>query len=867
MNQLDKSLFQLDESISKRGLIRSSKSQLKQNDADMDVDFNISVHPNEMRRVSFFRVFSEVENKSSNFQAIENTTLTSTTFFGANQSVYSGSQTNLSVINKQKTDSLYTQFLEIIISRTNDSEIFETVQDLIQTLSNTIENMESNDRKGHLKNHWLKEEEITWKLLYCLYKDRLITQKEPVEIDNFQLARSEKTIVEHLYLTNENLREYQLIVDWLEQTGNENHVQVGLYTDRTVGWENTLHQLQNIGHTVFGGTRDIVTSLDPDAVYRERRPLHDLDMEDEARLSKQIFLELRRGRIDEAQSLCEHCGQPWRAALLEGWRLHHDPNLEAIETRDVKNPIEGNVHRDLWKKCAWMMSESPKVDEYSRAIAAVFCGNLEALTNVLGDSYHDLLWAHLKVQIDICVESELRSSYMKSYVPMPDKYLNGRKSLEKIFDELEAHKNSVVKTKAKSTICVIQKYLILDDIPGLMKHIDEWLEDDFNSKIAPQMLRFLTHIVLFIRQIGKNHQEEIGDRVIKAYVKCLIKMGNAQLIAFYTAALPMEIQNQLYSEFLETIDETMARKMCLEEAQSHGLDVFAITTITVQRIRNYEEDPEEMRQLKGQLSPLDLKKVLSLEWLTFYPEQRGELLWQANAMMRSFLAASKVEAVKKAFSVIPADTIQIIINNFDGKSNLPFKVECSIKEYVCHQTYLAAIDGYSDWIGFYYNGKPKEPNQTKGRNFAEKVAAEHQEQVYRTELARWKENLLEQTNITKDLLYNILIFPERGWLVDPEDTLPDNLIETWQNRQSQMENLRKLLIPEIVLLLHKILSLSGQHKDCLKLADEIASDVHKIYTVYSKHKLAEILAKIAESALAGLSAPEKTDPFGYTLSN
>lgn len=57
-----------------------------------------------------------------------------------------------------------------------------------------------------MRNHWLREEENTWKLLFCLYKDRLIAQKENLEIEDLPLVNSEKTIVEHLYLS-----EYYLI--------------------------------------------------------------------------------------------------------------------------------------------------------------------------------------------------------------------------------------------------------------------------------------------------------------------------------------------------------------------------------------------------------------------------------------------------------------------------------------------------------------------------------------------------------------------------------------------------------------------------------------------------------------------------------
>lgn len=610
---------------------------------------------------------------------------------------------------------------------------------------------------------------------------------------------------------------------------------------------------------MFGGQREIVKSLDPDAPHREKLPLHDLDLDDQKRMIRHLFNAIRQGKIDEAQSLCEHCGQPWLAALIEGWRLYHDPNMDSNETiKDVKQPIEGNPRRDLWKRCAYAMADSSKLDDYSRAVAGSLCGQIDSLLNVCGDDWWDLLWAYLKVQIDIRVESEIRSSCSRTYCAMPEKYWDGKMSLEQIFAELNANKNIDVKAMARSTMATIQKLLVLDDIAGLLDHMNKSLESD----ATPQTMRFFAHLVLFIRQIGRNHQEEIGDRIIRSYVQCLMKLGDAQLVAFYTAALPNAQQVQLYSEFVENIQESQ-RTQCLDEAQAHGLDVELIAKTTVERIQNVVSDDEKL--LAGELSELDKKKIGSLQLLTYSQEQRSELLWQANAMMRSFMAQRKVDAIKKAFAVIPLDSIQLLMQVYGGKNNLPPRAECAVREHLCHQTYIAAIDGYNDWIELFFSKKPKPPTAVHGRNFTEKVASEHQEQLFQQELTRWKLSLKEQTKMTKDLLYNVLLFPESGWLVDPEDVQPDYSSEgdvcMWENRKFQMENLRKLHIPDIVLLLHKILTLAEEHQECMKLCDEIAAEQNQLYSVFSKHKMSELLAKISETSLALMN--QKLDSFGY----
>lgn len=390
-----------------------------------------------------------------------------------------------------------------------------------------------------------------------------------------------------------------------------------------------------------------------------------------------------------------------------------------------------------------MTAEKKSLDEYTRAIVGILCGNLESALKPLSHSWLDLLWAYLKVQIDIRVESEVRSCSTKSYMEMPDKYWNGKMSLEQIFDELNAHENVVVNTSAKNPVNIIQTYLILDNIPAMMKAIDDWITE---GKVNAQMLRFLTHIVLFMRQVGRHHQEDIADKVIKTYVEALIELGETELVAFYTAAVPSELQIVLYSKFLQTLSETSARKAALEEGITVGLDVCTIAYYTVETVRcQLLEDDNEPKQLEGIINEWDARKISMLEWLTFYPQQNGEMLWQTNAMIRTFLAENKIECVRKTFKMVPQDIVGELIKIYGRRDNLPYKEECSIKEYLCYQTYLGAIDGYNDWTRLYHS-KPKEP-QIVGvnANFTERIASEHKENAYKLEVERWKISLNEQT--------------------------------------------------------------------------------------------------------------------------
>lgn len=417
----------------------------------------------------------------------------------------------------------------------------------------------------------------------------------------------------------------------------------------------------------------------------------------------------------------------------------------------------------MWKKLAWQMAENQKLNEFTRAYLGVFCGHLQSLLAPLSHSWFDLLWAYLKVQIDIRVESELRSVSTKSYLDMPQKYWDNKMTLEEIFDELSAHKNVSVREIAKHRMTIIRKYIVLDDIPELMRNVNSWLED---LKHDGQMLRFITHIVLFMRQIERLHPEEMADNVIRAYVEYLISQSaEPSLVAFYTAALPGTQQIELYAKFMENVRETSDRKVALDEAFACGLDISAITPYAVLLIRLKQEGADAQRQLAGTISALDVEKISALEWLTFSPDQSGDLLWHANALIRIFLGEGKIEGVRRAFNLLPSDVPEHIYSNYGTKESLPAKIECSIHEYYCHMNYLAAMDSHNDWLRL-YSSKPRKPTLVSANaHFTERMASEHKEQAYLADLERWQMNLMEQTQSKLDgtaiifISFNYIDFP------------------------------------------------------------------------------------------------------------
>lgn len=266
----------------------------------------------------------------------------------------------------------------------------------------------------------------------------------------------------------------------------------------------------------------------------------------------------------------------------------------------------------------------------------------------IATSWQDALWAYMKTLLDIKVEREVRDLVIKSFTNMPDDYWKNEISLKDVFKELHASKDPKIRAESNKPDHLIQKYLILDQIPKLMEEIDNMIN---TGTCDPHFLRFLAHLICFFRQIGKNAKDKIGDKVLLAYVHILIEMDDPILIAFYTAMLPRELQVTNYANYLENIKDHEQRRKCLTAAEDANLNVEAITKLVVENIRskNIDIDPID---LKGTLTDIDMDKINALDWLIFYPSQREEALWQTNALIRYFLANEKIDAARKAFNKV-----------------------------------------------------------------------------------------------------------------------------------------------------------------------------------------------------------------------
>lgn len=764
--------------------------------------------------------------------------------------------------------SLFPEFLGSFLKHAS-SDVFELLenyqnlcQDKVDVLQSVVLRAGQNSKAAGVR--WLvQQENCTWRLITSLYRDRVqLAMEDDLMADMVVPSKSEKVVVEQLFQRDAVIRQSQLVVDWLESIAKDQIVDFSdniEYYAKNVCWENTLHALKLRRKTGTALTIPLVTELDPDAPLRQQRPLADLDREDDARLLKNLFTLIRAGMTDEAQRLCKRCGQAWRAATLEGWKLYHDPNMNSGSLE--LQPVEGNPQRGIWKACCWRMAEEEQLHRYERAIYASLSGNLKPLLAVC-ESWEDCVWAHFRVMVDSLVEKELMSSGMahQEVETLPREYLEANWTMEKVFEELQASESKRVLEETKEHYHVIQKFVILGDLDGLLDEFADWLTA--SKPLPSHLLRFMTHLLLFFRSLGLALKEEVCVDVLKTYVSLLIRDQQINLVANYVSQLPSELATTQYAAFLETVEQPELRLPCLQLATDAGLDVAAITKLVVETVRERDEAEftHHSQTLETATTKEDLKKIDIIDWLLFDPAHRAEALKQSNAIMRKFLALQKHDAAKAVFSKVPEDSMKEIYSQWSGVDQTtppPAEDENAIREHLCIRAYLEAHEAFTECFS-HSSSAPQKPAPAPEAKFTERVANEMREKEYQASLSAWSSRLEALTEDVKERIYNVLLFVDGGWMIDNrQDSEQDS------ERSHQMAALRSLCLPRLCFLLLSVLQNSSRHQEALRLADIISSDQHRLYQVFSKEELRRFLQKLRESSLALLD--QGLDPLGYEL--
>lgn len=776
-------------------------------------------------------------------------------------------------IFKSLNDTSLRQALDessIFAGGTAGSGLNESYFEIIQTCKYTdvsevlsrlsiicLDALESIDpwKRYNAENYWLAEEANTWKLILCLYSDSI--KEYSISLDSLHSeSLSQHNYVDLFLQGNAEVRLLGLLVNWLEYCAayQEASTRTSAPVTGNFHWGNTLHQLLT-GTALFNKEKNksMITCMDPDAPKRQKKVPHSDDQTEDDQLCKRIFTEIRCGKYEDAISLCVNAGQPWRAAVLQGSRLIHYQQKEGGTLISY-----GNASRDLWKWCSLGIVNDITENIYYRATLGVLCGHLQSTLAACHGNWKDLLWAHLKVQIQIRVDKFLHEHHATAHANTTQSQVlellekdhhTEEMPLGKIFNCIHA----LMDGKKESLYQKCQRSLMLGEVRTIMQDSLEDIE-----AADEKLVRFLAHLILILRHIGKEPDHEIGNQIIEKYVTQLIEevadgsIDCANLVAYYTSTVGADSQIKLYSNLMDHIDKHECRNDVVEAGHRADIDIAAAARMSIKKVIidiqvNYGKFDTIIKVTTlDKNEPLIAKALSSLEWLALTSVSLVDSLWLSNAMVRTFLFLNNSEAASSVLvrfnELFPTITAEVRYNSTE------------LREHLCLKAYLDALENYAVWLRHFESGQPKEvvplPSDA---TFSDKVLYEQQLAQYELQKKRWQNAIATMSRETREMLYNVLLFSE-GWLVNSIDSTISTTFthEEKQEREKEMETLRQKCIPEVVILLLKILQSQNDvdsHKEALKLSEIIADDNRCLYEVFSKVKLAEILERLKMSSL------------------
>ncbi|ESN90597.1 hypothetical protein HELRODRAFT_189911, partial [Helobdella robusta] len=678
-------------------------------------------------------------------------------------------------------------------------------------------------------------EQSTWSLLHILYNERLTNRysrsstsdedgmDDVLICPNLSERSSEKDVSSLLFQHNTQLRQAQLILDWLEEKSRNimknDHNILEFSSDNMNAWENTLHTLKQ-QKSSYIPTKNIVTQLDPDSTSRQKKKLLELDDEDEKKLFKYIFSCIKSGMLDEACRMCHKVGHSWRSVTLQGWKLYHDDNISHLAPGGRISQVEGNLYRSLWRKTCQKMLQDVFVDEAVDRNIKYYKENKMIMTSMLGG------------------ESDA------------DKLL----TLEHIFSNIESCDNDIIKRQSQFRYHIIQKFIILGRVDVLIEYMSSWCLDK-TSQAHPQLLKFMTHLTLFFRSYHARYRAEHETTIIKSYVEYLIGDNQSELIAKYTSYLPRDLQNVLYAKFLEGVIEVDKRQHSLQLASEFGLDLKSIIILVVNNICRREPFLEPLintgfggpGQLMETVTQADMKKIDCIGWLLFDEDWRLEAIKHSNFLFRVFICSRKIEACDILMKKLPIDSIQVIVNAFESPDvdKLPAHVDNAIREHICIKIYLEAQERFCEWFQWLH-GKPSKPKGPghMGSTLSEKMLHESNMKMYEEDLERWNKTLSSFAQKAVEKIKDVLTFVDGGWMVDQRQD--DETVD--EMRVQQIILLRQLCLPALFVLLQKIYHTMNMYKESMQLIDLLMSQQHQLYKVFSRGELEKYAYETLESS-------------------
>ncbi|CAN8068097.1 unnamed protein product [Agarophyton chilense] len=732
----------------------------------------------------------------------------------------------------------------------------------------------------------LRLEYNAWNLLLAAWRN------EDIQSDDLCTRRLALSVMDKAHLSSvTGHAKLQKILEWLEGLADsalerEGGVKLKPLDDPAYRWEYTASR---------------VASNEPismDFPIQNDNKLDNVERKAEARLSQEVFKLVRAGRLSEAEEICRHVNQPWRAAVLGGGKG---------ASRLAANGVKGQARR-IWRKATAAIARSRDVAilPHERAVCAALCGVLEPLLAV-AETYEDEAWARVSVLLDGLSEKAL---------------LEGLHGESKVEDStiLQAFAECQNSGKASDAISpellkglrTLQAFIALG--PEIETgHLCE-LFDNLRKvaelalvREAEWLSRFVAQLCLFFKFSGRLDEVALDselfgnfDTGVESYAKLVINLAlrkeekafkqrtilrprplvyaaasyflaelkkSERTIDTYVILLAASLRHDFRQEKIESGDKPISgaefddrRTLCLASAgQCFKTEVLQRLVIRAVDVIWEEALPSNCLDRsvtdlpwKGQISEEDQFVVRAIRFLTFPAFTNVvEALRRVTRAARSFFLAGKRKSAKYAIDWFPRDILQHLREELCKEA---------LQEYKSWIAYHDALERYHQWNMFHSSSRPlplpdhviQAAKALPGNvNYAEHSSAKVMLHDYEQSVNDFEIVCTKKRKAAVETLKSALLF-DGGWMQDcyQDENRIQSTSKAQDERLAELKKVRGFALPQLVMLLHQVLHQSELYSEAMELANIVAAEEFKLYDSFGPAETRAFLANVAASAIA-----------------
>lgn len=535
----------------------------------------------------------------------------------------------------------------------------------------------------------------------------------------------------------------------------------------------------------------------------------------------------------------------------------------------------GCLNRKLWKSMCLHMSSNKSLPTYEQALYGALAGETSSVLPVCY-TWEDYIWCHInsifETQVDQILESNQLGYYWSHQAlppsekqepdasdesgishqlrnpdrnnlaerPLDESQTDIKSAMNKAFDKVLRSENTSLAESARNPFHVAQMWLAIDKINDLFTSFADRLKsasEDFTREHLSHLLRFFSHLILFLRSINEKVDSEASNAILRGYVQVLEMENKHNLIAFYVAELQPESGVETYAKYLISLGPSAdfpTRRVALLRALEHGLDLSRVACtavkLTLQEIKrtSLESNRENGRnQFSHQLTDKQRELIRSLEWLIIDPITYLEALIQANSLIRYFLTTGHPSAAREVVCSVPEDVLGVVAQSKDPLAepeagDMMGNTQNAILEFTQYRDFFSCLELHVQ-VDEILGQRPMDGATT-------------------SELQAFTQALEETCDNLHTAVVGIL---SSEWLQDirfnPTEK-NDEQEETANRRVAELNLIRNIYIPELVFRLHGALVESGAYiltnlRRALDLATLVASESYKNYAEFLPSEL------------------------------